>query len=91
LESKKRIFAAAIYPFTLATIATGFLALILILAEFKPLEVTTIVSWFYFISMVMIYSITRRILKLINLHRVFQGFILVFGVLAILSSILLLQ
>jgi hypothetical protein len=79
---------ALFYPFTLAACAAGFVAFLMLLLKFPMLTVSTIVLWFYFISAASIYLISKSALKSLGMHRLFLGFIVTIGTLAILSALL---
>lgn len=79
------------YPFSIATVAAGILAFIMILLNMDMLLVGTVVLWFYFISTVSIYAISKEALERLGVHRYFLCFLITIGILAILSSIVLWQ
>jgi len=79
---------ALFYPFTIVTIAAGFLAFVMILLKFDILMVSTVVLWFYFACAASIYFISERALKVFGFRGLFLGFIITIGILAILSAAL---
>lgn len=79
---------ALFYPFTIATIAAGFLAFVMIVFEADILTVSTVVLWFYFACAASIYFISEQALKAFGVRGLFLGFIITIGILAILSAAL---
>jgi len=87
MEARKgAILLALFYPFTIATIAAGFLAFVMIMLKVDVPTVSAVVLWFYFACVVSIYLISERALKAFGVRRFFIGFILTIGILAILSA-----
>jgi len=80
---------ALFYPFTIVTIAAGFLAFVMIVLKVDIFTVSTVVLWFYFACAASIYFISERALKAFGVRWLFLGFIITIGILAILSVILL--
>jgi len=90
MEARKwPILAVILYPFAIATMATGLLAFVMILLKLDLLLTATIVLWFSFASTTAIYIISKNILRSLGLHRFFLSFTITIGVLALLSAILL--
>lgn len=83
------ILLALLYPFTLASIAAGFLAFVMIFLKLDLPLISTLVLWFYLACTLSIYSITARALKTFGLHRFFLAFIVVLGLLAVLATLAL--
>ncbi len=79
---------ALFYPFTIATIAAGFLAFVMIMFKFDILMISTIVLWFYFVCAASIYFISEQALKVFGVRWLFLGFIITIGILASLSAAL---
>lgn len=77
------------YPLTIAALAAGFIAFILLVLRFDLLLVSTIVVWFYFLCVVSIYSISRDVLKLMNVKKLFLAFVVLTGTFATLSTLIL--
>jgi len=89
MEARKGVILAALfYPFSIATVAAGFLAFVMIVLKADILTVSTVVLWFYFVCAASIYFISERALKAFGVRGVFLGFIITIGVLAILSAAL---
>ncbi len=89
MEARKvAILIALIYPFTIATIAAGFLAFVMIVLKVDIFTVSTVVLWFYFACAASIYFILERALKTFGIRGLFLGFIITIGILAILSAAL---
>lgn len=82
--------AALFYPFSIATIAAGFLAFVMIVLKIDILMVSTVVLWFYFACAGSIYLISEQALKAFGVRELFLGFTIIIGILAILSAGLLL-
>ena len=80
--------AALFYPFSIATIAAGFLAFVMIVLKFDFLTISTVVLWFYFACVASIYFISERAIKAFGFRGLFLGFTITIGVLAILSAVL---
>jgi hypothetical protein len=89
MEARKGVILMALfYPFTIATIAAGFLAFVMIVFEADILTVSTVVLWFYFACAASIYFISEQALKAFGVRGLFLGFIITIGILAILSAAL---
>ena len=80
--------AALFYPFSIATIAAGFLAFVMIVLKADFLTVSTVVLWFYFACAASIYFISERAIKAFGFRGLFLGFTITIGILAILSAVL---
>lgn len=74
------------YPFSLATIAAGFLAFIMIVLNFDTLVISNVVLWYYFACVASIYTVSARALGAFGLSKFFLGFTITIGVLAVLSA-----
>jgi len=85
---KGAILAALFYPFSIATIAAGFLAFVMIVLKADFLTVSTVVLWFYFACAASIYFISERAIKAFGFRGLFLGFTITIGILAILSAVL---
>ncbi|MDH5442768.1 MAG: hypothetical protein OEX16_00460 [Hadesarchaea archaeon] len=85
---KSTILAALFYPFSIATIAAGFLAFVMIVLKVDLLTISTVVLWFYFACAASIYFISERALKAFGFRGLFLGFTITIGVLAVLSAVL---
>ncbi len=79
------------YPFSLVTVAAGLLALLLLLAGVGREVLVPAVLWFFFCSFLAVYLITRRALRLFGFQRLFLPFLLVLGLLSVLSLLPLLR
>ena len=66
------------------------MAFLMILMKMNLLLIGTVVLWFYFISTISIYVITKAALKAFGLIKLFLGLMTIVGVLATLTSLLLL-
>ena len=86
---KWTVLAALFYPFTIAIVAAGLLAFVMLLLKLDLLLVATVVLWFYFACAASIYAISRDALRALGMHRLFLGLLLTIGVLAILSALIL--
>lgn len=86
---KWTILTALFYPFTIATVAAGFLAFVMIMLNLDLLFIATIVMWFYFACAASIYLISKDALRALGVHRLFLGFTLTAGLLAVLSAAVL--
>lgn len=72
--------------------AAGLLAFVMILLKLDMLLIATIVLWFYFLCATSIYAISKNVLKPLGVYNLFLGFTLTIGLLAFLSTaILMLQ
>ena len=80
------ILLALFYPFTIATIAAGFLAFVMIVVKLDLLVVSTVVLWFYFVCAASIYLISEKALKAFGMRRLFLGFTITVGIFAVLSA-----
>lgn len=85
---KKAILVALFYPFTIATVAAGFLAFVMLVLKFPMLAVSTAVLWFYFICAASIYLISRRVIESFGMRRLFLSSVVTISILAILSAVL---
>lgn len=85
---KKAILVALFYPFTIATVAAGFLAFIMLMLKLPMPAVSTVVLGFYFVCAVSIYLISKQVIESFGMQRLFLGFVLTTGVLAALSAVL---
>jgi hypothetical protein len=89
LEARKRaILLALFYPFTIATVAAGFLAFIMLMLELPMLAVSAVVLWFYFVCAASIYLISKQVIERFGMRWMFLSFIITIGVLAALSAVL---
>lgn len=79
---------ALFYPFTIVTIAAGFVALVMILLKFDMLAVSAVVLWFYFACAASIYLISKKALEMFGVRRLFLSFTIAMGIFAILSAAL---
>lgn len=86
---KKAILVALFYPFTIATVAAGFLAFVMLMLKLPMPTVSTAVLWFYFVCVSSIYLILKQVIESFGMRRLFLGFVLTIGVLAALSVVLL--
>lgn len=82
---------ALFYPFTVATMAAGMLAFVMIVFNIDLLLIGMVVLWFYFVSIVSIYFISEEALKKFSVHKLFLTLMITIGILAVLSSILTLH
>lgn len=90
MESRRwTVLVALFYPFAIATVTAGLLAFVLILLRFDMLLIATVVLWFYFMCAVSIYLISKDALRTIGVNRIFLGFTITIGVLAVLSALML--
>ncbi len=78
---------ALFYPFSIATVAAGFLAFVMLIVKMDPLLIATVVLWFYFACAASIYLISKDALKALDVHKLFLGLTLMAGLLAALSAI----
>jgi len=85
---KKAILVALFYPFTVATIAAGFLAFAMLMLKLPMLAISTTVLWFYFICAASIYLISKQVIESFGMRRLFLSFVLTIIILAILSTVL---
>jgi hypothetical protein len=85
---KGAILAALFYPFSIATIAAGFLAFVMVVLRVDFLTVSTVVLWFYFACAASLYFISERALKAFGFRGLFLGFTITIGILAVLSAVL---
>jgi hypothetical protein len=89
LEARKRaIFLALFYPFSIATVAAGFLAFIMLMLKLPMLAISTTVLWFYFTCAASIYLMSKQVIESFGMRRLFLSFVVTIGILAILSAIL---
>jgi hypothetical protein len=77
------------YPLTIAALAAGFIAFIMLVLKFDMLIVSTIVIWFYFLCASSIYLISREVLKLTNAKKLFLAIVISIGTFAGLSTLIL--
>jgi hypothetical protein len=89
-ERERAIFFALFYPFTIAAVAAGFLAFIMLVLKVSLAAVSGVVLWFYFICAVSIYVISRQAIERLGMRRLFLGLIVTISMLAILSAVLFL-
>lgn len=82
------ILVALFYPFTIATVAAGFLAFVMLMLEIPMLAVSAVVLWFYFACAASIYLISKRVIERFGMRPLFLGFIITIGALAALSAVL---
>jgi len=89
VESRKRaILVALFYPFTIATVAAGFLAFVMLMLKLPMLAISTAVLWFYFICAASIYLISKQVIESFGMRKLFLSFVLTISILAILSAVL---
>ncbi|KUO40295.1 MAG: hypothetical protein APZ16_06080 [Candidatus Hadarchaeum yellowstonense] len=81
---------ALFYPLTVVSISAGLIAFLMLILKMDPLLIATVTLWFYLISIVSIYLITREALKALRMQQVFLGLIITIGALAVMSLLLLL-
>lgn len=87
-ERERAIFFALFYPFTIAAVAAGFLAFIMLVLKISMAAVSAIVLWFYFICAASIYLMSKQAIERLGMRRLFLGLILTISMLAILSAVL---
>ncbi|KUO41659.1 MAG: hypothetical protein AVW06_00590 [Hadesarchaea archaeon DG-33-1] len=85
---KKAIFVALFYPFTIATVAAGFLAFVMLMLKLPMPAISTVVLGFYFVCAASIYLISKQMIESFGMRGLFLGFVLIIGVLAALSTVL---
>ena len=89
MEARKRITIVALfYPFTIATVAAGFLAFVMLILKLPMLAISTTVLWFYFICAASIYLISKHVIERFGMRRLFLSFVVTISILAILSAVL---
>ena len=89
MEARKKVILVALfYPFTIATVAAGFLAFVMLMLKLPMLAVSTIVLGFYFVCAASIYLISKQVIESFGMRGLFLGFIITIGVLAALSAVL---
>jgi len=82
---------ALFYPLSVATISAGLIAFLMILLKMDPLLTSAVTLWFYLISAVSIYLITKEALVTFGVQKIYLGLILTVGFLALASLLLLLR
>ena len=85
-----RVLAALFYPLSIATVSAGLIAFVLIVMRMDPLLIGAVTLWFYFVSAVSIYAITKEALKVFGVQKLFLGLMLTVGAFAAFASLLLL-
>ncbi len=89
MESRRRaILMAIFYPFTMALIATGFIAFIMLILEVPLPVVSAVVLSFYSACAVSIYLIFRPVIRDLRARRPLLGFVLTMSAFAIVSVVL---
>jgi hypothetical protein len=87
-RERARVFFALFYPFTIAAVAAGFLAFIMLVLKFSMTAVSAIVLWFYFICAASIYGMSKQAIEKLGMRKLFLGLIVTISMLAILSGVL---
>ena len=78
------------YPLSIAAVSAGLIAFVMIIMKMDPLLIGAVVLWFYFISTVSIYAITKEALKAFGVQKLFLAIMVTIGVFAAIASFLLL-
>ncbi len=90
MDSRRHaVLMMVFYPFSMATIAAGFIAFILLLLEISMPVISAVVLDFYAVSVVSIYLIFRRIIADLGVRKPLLGFVLTMSALAIVLTILI--
>ncbi len=90
MDARKRVLVSALfYPLSIATIAAGLVAFIMILLKVRMLIVATVVIWFYWVCVLPIYLMSRPLAETLGMKKIFLGFFATISVLAVLSAIVL--
>lgn len=87
MTRRLEILLALLYPFTLASIAAGFLAFVMIFMKLEPPLVYASVLWFYLVCTLSIYLVTGKALKAFGLSKFFLAFMAILGLLAVLTTL----
>jgi hypothetical protein len=88
MEKRKLILLTALfYPLALALVAAGFLAFIMLVLGMDVLVVGSVVLWFYFLSAVLVFSLSKRTLKILGFYNLFLALVLMVGLLSLFSAI----
>ena len=90
MEIRWRVLVALFYPLTIAAISAGLIAFVMLALNMKPLLVGAVTLWFYFISALTIYAISRQALKHFGVHNLFVVMMATVGAFAAIASLLLL-
>lgn len=90
MEIRWRVLVTLFYPLSIAAVSAGLMAFVMIIMKMDPLLIGTVVLWFYFVSTISIYVITKEALKAFGLIKLFLGLMVIVGVLATLTSLLFL-
>jgi hypothetical protein len=81
------LFTALFYPLALALMAAGFLAFVMLVLKVDILVVGSAVLWFYFLNAALVFSLSKRTLKMLGFYNLFLALVLVVGLLALFSAI----
>jgi hypothetical protein len=90
VEIRWRVLVTLLYPLSIAAVSAGLMAFAMILVRADPLLIGAVVLWFYFISTILIYVITKEALKAFRMKKLFLGMMSIVGALAALASLLIL-
>jgi len=86
---KKMLLAALFYPLTVVMIFAGLIAVLMIILKVRMLVVATVVFWFYWACMASIYMMSRKLLEMLEMKKLFLGFFVTTSALTALATILL--
>ena len=90
MDARKRVLVSALfYPLSIATIAAGLLAFVMILLKVRMLIVATVVIWFYWVCVLPIYLMSRPLAETLGMKKIFLGFFATTSLLTTLATILL--
>ena len=90
MEIRWRVLVTLFYPLSIAAVSAGLMAFVMILMKMDPLLIGAVMLWFYFISTISIYAITKEALKAFGMQKLFLGLMLTVGAFAALASLLIL-
>lgn len=80
------ILISLFYPLVLAFMAAGLLGFVMLLIKIQVPIVASVVIWFYFISLLSIYFISKEPLRALGFRKLFIMLLLANGLLALLST-----
>ena len=90
MEIRWRVLLSLFYPLSIATVSAGLIAFLMLVLKMDPLLIGAVTLWFYFISTVSIYVVTKEALRAFGVHTFYFGLMITIGIFAILASLFLL-
>jgi hypothetical protein len=90
MEARKRVLLVGLfYPLTVAMIFAGLIAVLMIILKVRMIVVAAAVFWFYWACVAAIYLMSRKLLEMLEMKKIFLGFFITTSLLTMLATILL--